>query len=875
MRILNFIKTNNNKHKSVRVKTNIGDKYLNVNLDQTYESLDILSLKIFQKDIYRLFDADYGIIVGRVLGQGVGIPNARVSVFIPLDETNQSAPTTLDDLKTIETIAMYPYKTVYDLDGNGKIFNLLPKYSKNRNFNGFPDNEFGIGATPKTPVGNFPEKEEILVNETLAYVYDKYLKFTTVTNESGDYILTVPSNRTFNINMSCDITDIGKFSTCAALLKLDGYPDSLFTEDGTKINEDIPLEKLPNIEIQNQSLNVKPLWSQNSSNTNVGINRLDFNLNKKIKPFTTIIGNHITQNSKSWWGDKVQFRFVIGIRALCIDIDFTIPIIDVRIFYRIKIPGIIPFIRVALFVRKMCTINGGKGDYEPYEFRFVDASNLCSIDEAFKKLTEGINDSMFVNTHVKGDLDIKLFNIKNNVTENDAENINKTENNNDSLFSKYSHETDIELYDKSKYITYQNNGNFLVLLNCNRNKVITNENGDLIPVADDSDKGVFTSFRGYFYLTNLSDVDNPPTRYRVGKVRLKIPQSFDYDQSNSTNRWIWKHYKFDFGKIYSVAQLSVIKEPNKTSEGEAKEDYASYSDTTGFASQTNLVLFGDTVTNNIGDTPIPYQNQDLPNYNNFYNHLVNLGADEQTITEPFTANTASSDVNSGGQIFVKPLDINIYNPDINNINAQTRRRGFNITNTGTTYNLSEGLKFIFEISLNEEFINNEDDIWSVGILITDKTNNNSILNAYTATTSQPNRYLSDFPSIQPYARTQDQTTGTRFRYFELTIPKAQLENNWFGYFNILKDTYPSAVKPYTIGFTLNNPPNYNWRNAYFRVEIQCVLAGGVNDESFFNKTFYITNSNDFDSGDNDLRGLFNPYIFGSRTYQSTDFIKIP
>jgi hypothetical protein len=56
-------------------------------------------LKIFQKDLYRLFDADYGVIVGRVLGQGVGIPNCRVSVFISLDEETTSTPSTLEDIK--------------------------------------------------------------------------------------------------------------------------------------------------------------------------------------------------------------------------------------------------------------------------------------------------------------------------------------------------------------------------------------------------------------------------------------------------------------------------------------------------------------------------------------------------------------------------------------------------------------------------------------------------------------------------------------------------------------------------------------------------------------------------------------------------------
>jgi hypothetical protein len=623
MEIFNFLKSNSEHRKSIRVKTNIGDKFINVKLGQTYESMDILSLKIFQKDLYRLFDADYAIIVGRVLGQGIGIPNAKVSVFIPLEEETVTSPTTLDDIKKIEATALYPYQTVFDKDGNGKIYNLLPKYSKNRNFNGFPDNIYGIGATPKTPVGTFPEKDEILVNETVAYVYEKYLKFTTVTNESGDYILTVPSNRTYNVNMSCDITDIGRFSTCAALLKLDGYPDNFFSEDGTQINQEIPLELLPNIDIQNQTISTKPLWSQNSSNTNVGINRLDFNLTKKIKPFVTVVGNQFTQNQRSWWGDLIQFRFVIGIRALCFKI--YVPVIEVNI--TIKINGILPFFGLVLFVRKMCTLMGGKGGYEPYEFRFVYAPDICSREEAFQKLSEGMNDSIYINTHIKGDMDVKLFTIKNSVSEADAELLNSTNDNNDGIFNKHSYNTEIRLVDKTKYINYQNDGNFLILINCNRNKVITNENGDLEPVDNDSEKGVFTSFRGYFYLTNLSDVDNPPTSYRVGKIRLKVPQFFDY--KDNENKWIWKHFKFDFGKIYSVAQNTLVRNSDKDGAGEAKEDFDEYSDNTGFASQTNLLLLGETGTYNNGI--VPFNNHVFLNYANSYNHIVDLGSDDFTI----------------------------------------------------------------------------------------------------------------------------------------------------------------------------------------------------------------------------------------------------
>lgn len=686
MRILNFLNSNNDKHKSIRIKTNIGDKFVSVNLDQTYESMDILSLKVYQKDVYRLFDADYGIIVGRVLANGVGIPNCRISVFVPINEETIANPINLDDIKKIEAAALYPFKTVLDKDGNGKVYNLLPKYSRNRNFNGFPDNDYGIGATPKTPVGSFLEKEEVVTNETVAYVYDKYYKFSTITNESGDYILTVPSNRSYSVNMCCDITDIGRFSTTAALLKLDGLPDNFFTPDGLRINENIPLERLPNIDIQNQGITVKPLWSQNESNTNVGINRLDFQLTKKIQPFITVVGNQFTQNARSWWGDKVQFRLAIGIRALCFN--FTIPlpepIPDVQI--KIKIPGILPFIRVKVFLRKMCTLNGGKGDYEPYEVRVLyQTYNLCSADAVDGFITDGLSDDIFLRSHVKGNLDIKLFSIKNTVSEIDADILNNPNiTNNSPNFKNNSFKSNIELYSTNDYITYQYNGNFIVLVNCNRNKVITNENGDLIPVDNNSAKGVYTSFRGYFYLTNESEVDNPPTRYRVGKVKLKVPQFFDYD--NNENKWIWKHFKFDFGKIYSVAQQTMVRFANMSSSDESINDFALFEDgTTGlpndntpkaYANQTNLLLIGENEDSNFNGTisntiPIPNDNVVFPNYINAYNHILYLGDDsddnetgqqevlasvkdsisEETTVDPINNNTYEITMRIGGSIY--------------------------------------------------------------------------------------------------------------------------------------------------------------------------------------------------------------------------------
>jgi hypothetical protein len=71
-----------NKNVRIRTKPNSGDKHIKFQLNQDFDFLEILSLKISQEDVYRNFHSDYGVVVGRVIiNSGVGVPNARVSIF--------------------------------------------------------------------------------------------------------------------------------------------------------------------------------------------------------------------------------------------------------------------------------------------------------------------------------------------------------------------------------------------------------------------------------------------------------------------------------------------------------------------------------------------------------------------------------------------------------------------------------------------------------------------------------------------------------------------------------------------------------------------------------------------------------------------------
>ena len=69
---------------SYRIRTQVGvDKSVNVLLEQDFESLEILSLKILQSQIYNRQCSDYGLVVGRVTANnGFGLPNVKVSIFI-------------------------------------------------------------------------------------------------------------------------------------------------------------------------------------------------------------------------------------------------------------------------------------------------------------------------------------------------------------------------------------------------------------------------------------------------------------------------------------------------------------------------------------------------------------------------------------------------------------------------------------------------------------------------------------------------------------------------------------------------------------------------------------------------------------------------
>lgn len=261
--------------RSFRINTKIGvDQSVNINLKQDVDLYEILSLKLKQESLYKLHSANYGVIVGRVLANDAfGVPNAKITVFIPLSET--------DELNN-RIKALYPYKSVTDTDSRSVKFNALPNYKK-----------FACHQA----IGSFPKKQMVLDDDSILEVYDKYYKYSTVTNNAGDYmIFGVPTgNQTIHVDI--DLSDIGILSQEPRDFIYKGYSINMF-ESPTQFKKSTNLDDLAQIYTENTSVNVYPLWGDKTSNE-IAITRKDINIQYKFEPTCVFIGSVITDSSNN------------------------------------------------------------------------------------------------------------------------------------------------------------------------------------------------------------------------------------------------------------------------------------------------------------------------------------------------------------------------------------------------------------------------------------------------------------------------------------------------------------------------------------------------------------------------------------------------
>lgn len=276
---------------TVRIRTtpNGSDKYLKVKLEQDFDFIEILSLKISQEDTYRKFCSDYGTIVGRVsVNNGFGVPNAKVSVFIPLDDIDKENPL----IK-----GLYPYEVITDKNDDGVRYNLLPK-------DGNPTNDCS------TPIGTFPNKREVLDNETLSSIYCKYYQFTTTTNHAGDFMLFGVPLGTYTVHVDADVSDIGIISQRPYDLISQGTPSKMFYSP-TKFNGGKNLDKLIQVKTLNTSVNVQPFWGD-PENCEIGISRVDFDLNHTVRPTAIFMGSIYGDQDKHSINKRCRPRKKLG-----------------------------------------------------------------------------------------------------------------------------------------------------------------------------------------------------------------------------------------------------------------------------------------------------------------------------------------------------------------------------------------------------------------------------------------------------------------------------------------------------------------------------------------------------------------------------------
>jgi hypothetical protein len=276
---------------TIRIRTtpNGEDKYLKVKIDQEFDFIEVLSMKITQEEAYRNFCSDYGVIVGRVIiNSGFGLPNAKVSVFLPIDD---------DDKNDTVTNGLYPYSIVTDKDSDGIRYNLLPKNSETNN-------------ECFTPIGTFPNKREILDNEELLHVYCKYYKFTTTTNNAGDFMIFGVPLGTYTIHVDADISDVGIASQRPYDLISQGISPKNF-ETPTKFKGGTNLDTLYQVKSTNYSVNVQPFWGEQES-CEIGISRADIDMNYEIIPSAMFMGSIFGDQDKNSINKRCRPRKALG-----------------------------------------------------------------------------------------------------------------------------------------------------------------------------------------------------------------------------------------------------------------------------------------------------------------------------------------------------------------------------------------------------------------------------------------------------------------------------------------------------------------------------------------------------------------------------------
>lgn len=470
--------------------------YAKFQLEQNVDTLEFLSLNVSTKEAYQTFNANYGVLIGRVIAnEGIGIPNAKVSVFIPLDDED-----TQDDV--IKNI--YPYKSPRDKDNNGKIYNLLPRVSKQD-----PKTK---KYSPKQPVGSFPVKEEILLNDDVLKVYKKYYKYTTVTNGSGDYMLYGVPIGVQTVHLSVDITDIGEYSMNPSTMITNlGYSQNLFSANDTEIKITSDLDNLPQVDTQEISVDIIPFWGD-TENFEIGITRQDFKIRAILINTFTVFGTSFTDKDTAMWGQQfgsADAGMVSELNYLTDRLDTQQNNVDINLKRYGKITE--------------------KIYYLPEEITDDQINSAIANQIDMGSWYKLLNPTQYSSYKKNGDFVFVIPCNRNRIYTNEAgveTPVLSLDNNNVGVYSKF-----------RGFITFE---------------ISTEE----IPHNLQEDLARGTSDSNYYWYKSLRYKFKFPQSASLG-------QSFTYDEENSTyptttatKDWRNQHFTFQSGKIYSVSKFN-------------------------------------------------------------------------------------------------------------------------------------------------------------------------------------------------------------------------------------------------------------------------------------------------------------------------------
>lgn len=262
-------------NKSYRIRTEVGkDTQVHVNLERDYDILEVMSLSIDQKNAYKFHTSNYGVIAGRVLAnEAFGIPNAKVSVFIKMADKDAT-----DSVKTV----LYPYNTTQSKNIDGVKYNLLPDEQLNNCY---------------TIIGTFPEKQYMLDNDNILEVFEDYYKFTTRTNNAGDYMIFGIPTGSQTIHVDIDLSDIGILSQKPRDMFYKGYNVESF-ENANKFKYDTNIESLVQVISQDMTTEVIPFWGEESE-TSIGITRCDIQIQYKFEPTCVFMGSVVSDTNSN------------------------------------------------------------------------------------------------------------------------------------------------------------------------------------------------------------------------------------------------------------------------------------------------------------------------------------------------------------------------------------------------------------------------------------------------------------------------------------------------------------------------------------------------------------------------------------------------